>query len=116
MSPGPWAPSSRRRSTACCATTRTADAKLPWSSELLLHGPAPSRTTAHAWGLPWHRMDPLATKVAPRTTQAALREGERPGQRGGAEGTRTPDPHTASVVRYQLRHSPEPTRLVFPRP
>src|SRR4051812_21562444 len=29
---------------------------------------------------------------------------------GGAEGTRTPDPHTASVVRYQLRHSPLPTR------
>src|SRR6478609_8007488 len=28
--------------------------------------------------------------------------------RGGAEGTRTPDPHTASVVRYQLRHSPLP--------
>jgi hypothetical protein len=26
--------------------------------------------------------------------------------KGGAEGTRTPDPHTASVVRYQLRHSP----------
>jgi hypothetical protein len=26
----------------------------------------------------------------------------------GAEGTRTPDPHTASVVRYQLRHSPLP--------
>lgn len=25
---------------------------------------------------------------------------------GGAKGTRTPDPHTASVVRYQLRHSP----------
>jgi hypothetical protein len=29
---------------------------------------------------------------------------------GGAEGTRTPDPHTASVVRYQLRHSPLPGR------
>ena len=29
---------------------------------------------------------------------------------GGAEGTRTPDPHTASVVRYQLRHSPNLTR------
>jgi hypothetical protein len=28
--------------------------------------------------------------------------------KGGAEGTRTPDPHTASVVRYQLRHSPSP--------
>ena len=32
---------------------------------------------------------------------------ESPGRTGGAEGTRTPDPHTASVVRYQLRHSPE---------
>lgn len=29
-----------------------------------------------------------------------------PFSRGGAEGTRTPDPHTASVMRYQLRHSP----------
>jgi addiction module HigA family antidote len=28
------------------------------------------------------------------------------GLSGGAKGTRTPDPHTASVVRYQLRHSP----------
>ena len=27
-------------------------------------------------------------------------------QPGGAKGIRTPDPHTASVVRYQLRHSP----------
>ena len=25
---------------------------------------------------------------------------------GGANGIRTRDPHTASVVRYQLRHSP----------
>jgi hypothetical protein len=25
----------------------------------------------------------------------------------GAKGTRTPDPLTASEVRYQLRHSPE---------
>src|SRR5258705_12354837 len=36
---------------------------------------------------------------------------KRPGREsqviaGGAEGTRTPDPHTASVVRYQLRHGP----------
>ena len=29
-----------------------------------------------------------------------------PSQKGGAKGIRTPDPHTASVVRYQLRHSP----------
>jgi integrase len=34
---------------------------------------------------------------------------------GGAEGTRTPDPHTASVVRYQLRHSPR-TRAGLGRP
>ena len=26
----------------------------------------------------------------------------------GAEGNRTPDPHTASVMRYQLRYSPAP--------
>ena len=26
--------------------------------------------------------------------------------KSGAKGIRTPDPHTASVVRYQLRHSP----------
>jgi len=31
--------------------------------------------------------------------------------RGGAEGTRTPDPHTASVVRYQLRHGPRIARV-----
>ena len=30
----------------------------------------------------------------------------RTGFQRGAKGTRTPDPHTASVVRYQLRHSP----------
>ena len=29
---------------------------------------------------------------------------------GGAEGIRTPDPLTASQVRYQLRHSPLPLR------
>ena len=34
---------------------------------------------------------------------------------GGAEGTRTPDPHTASVVRYQLRHSPAARRDGHPR-
>src|SRR3954449_5646098 len=52
----------------------------------------------------------MATTVAPNTTQAVLPMEERPGHRGGAEGTRTPDPHTASVVRYQLRHSPLPAR------
>src|SRR3954464_13213901 len=36
--------------------------------------------------------------------------GRAASSKGGAEGTRTPDPHTASVVRYQLRHSPLPTR------
>jgi hypothetical protein len=32
------------------------------------------------------------------------------GGKGGAEGIRTPDPLTASQVRYQLRHSPLPGR------
>src|SRR6266536_3113806 len=40
---------------------------------------------------------PLARRERPLT----------PRNTGGAEGTRTPDPHTASVVRYQLRHSPK---------
>src|SRR3712207_2278842 len=47
-----------------------------------------------------------ATTTATRDDSGRSPEGERPGHRGGAEGTRTPDPHTASVVRYQLRHSP----------
>ena len=36
--------------------------------------------------------------------------------KGGAKGTRTPDPHTASVVRYQLRHSPKLPGQVIKRP
>ncbi len=52
-----------------------------------------------------------ATTTATRDDPGRSPEGERPGHRGGAEGTRTPDPHTASVVRYQLRHSPEPVRI-----
>src|SRR5215213_10288978 len=51
-----------------------------------------------------------ATTTATRDDSGRSPEGERPGHRGGAEGTRTPDPHTASVVRYQLRHSPLPAR------
>src|SRR5919112_1792949 len=47
-----------------------------------------------------------ATTTATRDDSGRSPEGERPGHTGGAEGTRTPDPHTASVVRYQLRHSP----------
>ena len=44
-----------------------------------------------------------------------LASGSRPMILGGAEGTRTPDPHTASVVRYQLRHSPLPLSELVPR-
>src|SRR5256885_17023923 len=35
--------------------------------------------------------------------------------RGGDEGIRTPDPHTASVVRYQLRHVPARSNLLSTR-
>ncbi len=51
---------------------------------------------------------PAATKTATRANPDDLVTGSVPLEMGGAEGTRTPDPHTASVVRYQLRHSPEP--------
>ena len=38
--------------------------------------------------------------------RGAVPNGQKTALPGGAKGTRTPDPHTASVVRYQLRHSP----------
>src|SRR5271166_2259960 len=41
------------------------------------------------------------------TPEPRIRRGHDGLSTGGAKGTRTPDPHTASVVRYQLRHSPE---------
>src|SRR5687768_5555742 len=49
---------------------------------------------------------PTAITTVTRDDSGRPPEGERPGHTGGAEGTRTPHPHTASVVRYQLRHSP----------
>ncbi|MCW2497111.1 MAG: Integrase [Jatrophihabitans sp.] len=45
-------------------------------------------------------------QVCNQTFPDDLASGSRPDEICGAEGTRTPDPHTASVVRYQLRHSP----------
>src|SRR5918998_2220586 len=51
-----------------------------------------------------------ATRTATTQLVESGQNEESPAQRGGAEGTRTPDPHTASVVRYQLRHSPLPAR------
>ncbi len=51
-----------------------------------------------------------ATRTATTEIVDSGRDEESPAHKGGAEGTRTPDPHTASVVRYQLRHSPLPTR------
>jgi DNA-binding protein HU-beta len=48
----------------------------------------------------------LAAKVAATRLSGGGPSASSPEKMGGAEGTRTPDPHTASVVRYQLRHSP----------
>ena len=39
-----------------------------------------------------------ATTTATRDDSGRPPEGERPGHRGGAEGTRTPDPHTARAA------------------
>ncbi|MGY1760887.1 tyrosine-type recombinase/integrase [Geodermatophilus sp. SYSU D00779] len=39
-----------------------------------------------------------ATTTATRDNSGRSPEGERPGHRGGAEGTRTPDPHTARAA------------------
>src|SRR5436309_6886268 len=56
------------------------------------------------WRQSWWQF--LPPRLPPKTTRALRRLSKGPGRTGGAEGTRTPDPHTASVVRYQLRHSP----------
>ena len=71
----------------------------------------PGRTPAIEGGL-----QPLATKPATRAYPDDLADASGPLEMGGAEGTRTPDPHTASVVRYQLRHSPERGRRRVDRP
>src|SRR3954464_4688758 len=55
-----------------------------------------------------------ATRTATTDLVESAQNEESPAQMGGAEGTRTPDPHTASVVRYQLRHSPLRPGLVAP--
>ncbi len=55
-----------------------------------------------------------STLLGTLSTHRLVSTQETPGQNNiltwgficGAKGTRTPDPHTASVVRYQLRHSP----------
>ena len=65
-------------------------------------------------------LSPLATNGNQTGNQDFLELGpsaSSPLEMGGAEGTRTPDPHTASVVRYQLRHSPLPgPRIAEDRP
>src|SRR4051812_30900883 len=50
---------------------------------------------------------PTAPQLHPETSQAALPAGERPDHRGGAEGTRTPDPHTARAAMGGSRRSTE---------
>ena len=47
---------------------------------------------------------PLSSKLSSNASNEVTQNAIDP---GGAKGIRTPDPHTASVVRYQLRHSPK---------
>jgi hypothetical protein len=48
----------------------------------------------------------VAVTAAEQPAEREMAWTEVQATKGGAEGTRTPDPHTASVVRYQLRHGP----------
>src|SRR3712207_484070 len=63
-----------------------------------------------------------ATTTATRDDSGRSPQGERPGRRGGAEGTRTPDPHTASQERgvrlrpYTLATCPDAAGVVRERP
>ena len=68
--------------------------------------PALAREAADIMGAVLLTPSSIATTTATREIAATGQTEESPAHRGGAEGTRTPDPHTASVVRYQLRHSP----------
>jgi len=60
----------------------------------VLLGDESSRTSATNNGL---QLQPIATKAATRVIEDDLASGSRPANPGGAEGTRTPDPHTASL-------------------
>ena len=61
----------------------------------VLLGDESSRTSATNNGL---QLQPIATKAATRVIEDDLASGSRPANPGGAEGTRTPDPHTARQV------------------
>lgn len=79
---------------ACVASTDTTSHSVLVGPPSSRHrGQAPCRRHARA---PWKN----------KNTRTPVRVFHK----GGAEGTRTPDPHTASVVRYQLRHSPLSSR------
>src|SRR3712207_3973509 len=74
--------------------------------------PALAREAADRMGdlLPAGKGRQTATRTATTELVESAQDEESPAQMGGAEGTRTPDPRTASVVRYQPRHSPLPAR------
>ena len=100
--------STRAWSWSCSATARCAR---PWTSTATSCRRWPARPpTGWAPCCCQVRAGKLQPELQPRVGRKRAGE-ESPAQMGGAEGTRTPDPHTASVVRYQLRHSPLPTRV-----
>jgi integrase len=70
--------------------------------------PALAREAADRMGaILLSQMGTLGNQTGNQPEIVDLAEASSPLEMGGAEGTRTPDPHTASVVRYQLRHSPK---------
>ena len=96
-------------------------ARRPWSGPPSAPMGACSRANKRATCGPWIHTPATPALTATHTSKACARPlssaapakrencpAEQPGSLcfGGANGIRTRDPHTASVVRYQLRHSP----------
>jgi hypothetical protein len=99
---------SSRRALGSSSPPRWVETSSPRGASGLGPGHAPTtlgREKLAPWGAWGARPPNSGHDNSPRSPRAQAV------QSGGAEGTRTPDPHTASVMRYQLRHSPEVNQL-----
>ena len=88
-----------RRPRCCSRKTCTPGSSWrSWATRRCERRRTPRRGRPHgksAVGLTWHRIRSSGHHDGTRNDQGRSPGGERPGHEGGAEGTRTPDPHTA---------------------